>query len=134
MNDIIDEIWSQAEILAGQGYSYRVSEDELTNAEKVYILEHPALPGCMADGTTFEEALAELNQVRVEYIYFMLLDGLEVPPPNLINVETGISTTENKLSIEMDESQGFRFLPRNPEPQDGRIELNHDGENFVLTH
>jgi predicted RNase H-like HicB family nuclease len=50
-----------------------------SNDDNAYLIEVPELPGCMADGGTYEEALANV-QVR-EWIETAQWLGREVPEP-----------------------------------------------------
>jgi predicted RNase H-like HicB family nuclease len=53
----------------------------LTSGDKVIVVTNPELPGCMAHGATLDEALTNLKEARTEYIYSLLLDGVDVPYP-----------------------------------------------------
>src|SRR5665811_2589106 len=46
-----------------------------------FVAEVPELPGCMADGATYEEALAGVNLVAQEWIETALELGRSVPEP-----------------------------------------------------
>lgn len=46
-----------------------------------FIAEVPELPGCMADGATYEEALANVNLVVQEWIETASELGRSVPEP-----------------------------------------------------
>ena len=46
-----------------------------------FIVEVPELPGCMADGATIEEAIADAEVVIKEWVEVTLERGLEVPEP-----------------------------------------------------
>lgn len=48
--------------------------------DQAYIIEVPALPGCMADGETLEEAFANAEIVIQEWIDFSKELGREIPP------------------------------------------------------
>lgn len=48
--------------------------------DQAYIIEVPALPGCMADGETLEEAFANAEIVIQEWIDFAKELGREIPP------------------------------------------------------
>jgi predicted RNase H-like HicB family nuclease len=76
-----EQLWSEAEKLASQNYDVDSIDDTLTNGDKVIVVTHPELPGCMAHAATLDEALANLKEARTEYIYSLLLDGLDVPYP-----------------------------------------------------
>ncbi|MEW6622532.1 MAG: type II toxin-antitoxin system HicB family antitoxin [Bacillota bacterium] len=47
-----------------------------------WFLEIPLLPGCMADGDTVEEALANLNDAKKNWIETALELGRIIPEPN----------------------------------------------------
>ena len=59
--------------------------DKTTDGEPIYVALIPELPGCHTHGDTLEEALELLNEVKIEFIYFMLVDGLAVPEPKLLD-------------------------------------------------
>lgn len=46
-----------------------------------FIVEVPELPGCMADGATVEEAVANAETIIKEWIETTKERGLEVPEP-----------------------------------------------------
>jgi len=46
-----------------------------------YIAEVPELPGCMADGATYEEAIKNAQVVITEWIETARSVGREVPTP-----------------------------------------------------
>ena len=49
--------------------------------DDAYIAEVPELPGCMADGTTYEEALKNAQVVISEWIETASSLGREIPSP-----------------------------------------------------
>ncbi|MCI9079400.1 MAG: type II toxin-antitoxin system HicB family antitoxin [Lachnospiraceae bacterium] len=49
--------------------------------DNAFIVEVPELPGCMADGATVEEAIANAETVISEWIEITKERGLEVPEP-----------------------------------------------------
>jgi predicted RNase H-like HicB family nuclease len=49
--------------------------------DHVYIAEVPELPGCMADGATYEEALKNAQVVIGEWIETARSLGREIPTP-----------------------------------------------------
>lgn len=82
----------EALILSNKPYSIKYEVDETVDGQRVYLLTHPDLPGCMAQGATIEEALKELQEVRYEYLLSLLEDGLPIPSPISTTTETmGIS-------------------------------------------
>jgi antitoxin HicB len=46
-----------------------------------YLIEFPDLPGCMSDGETIEEALANGAEAKRDWIAAMQAAGRQVPPP-----------------------------------------------------
>jgi predicted RNase H-like HicB family nuclease len=86
------ELWDEAQRLASRGYTTQLSEDTLSDGAKVYLAEHPELPGCMTQGNTLDEALNDLKQITVDFIYYLLEDGLEVPGPIHSQTITGSSS------------------------------------------
>jgi len=46
-----------------------------------YVVEVPELPGCMADGTTYEEAVKNAQQIIFEWIETAESIGREIPQP-----------------------------------------------------
>jgi len=49
--------------------------------DRVFIVEVPELPGCMADGATYQEAVANAEQVIAEWIATAQELGRSVPTP-----------------------------------------------------
>jgi predicted RNase H-like HicB family nuclease len=49
--------------------------------DHAYIAEVPELPGCMADGPTYEEALRNVRVVIDEWIETAKELGIEIPMP-----------------------------------------------------
>jgi predicted RNase H-like HicB family nuclease len=49
--------------------------------DKAYLAEVPELPGCMADGRTYQEALAGAEQIIQEWIETAKELGRPVPQP-----------------------------------------------------
>ena len=58
-----------------------VREDEFVGGQQIVVLSHPDLPGCMAQGINFEEALISLDSARRDYIESLLEAGCEIPLP-----------------------------------------------------
>ena len=63
-------------------YAIEVEADEC-DAKLCYVARHPELPGCMAQGWTPQEAVAELQEARELYIVGLLEHGLDVPRPQV---------------------------------------------------
>ncbi len=93
------EILRRAQALAKQPYQARIFLDETTEGEPVYVALVPEMPGCHTHGDTEEEAREWLESAKVDFIYFLLADGLDVPAPQEIG---------HHVSIDMSEFSGCR--------------------------
>lgn len=62
-------------------YMTFVFRDTTTNGGSIYVAIHPELEGCTSQGDTPQEALANLEDAREEYIKSLIEDGLPVPLP-----------------------------------------------------
>ncbi len=49
--------------------------------DESFVVEVPELPGCMADGDTYEQAVANAQQVIEEWIETAKELGREIPKP-----------------------------------------------------
>jgi len=49
--------------------------------DKAFIAEVPELPGCMADGSTYEEVMKNVQVVIREWIETAMQLGREIPEP-----------------------------------------------------
>ncbi len=49
--------------------------------DQAFLVEVPELPGCMADGETYEEAVANARQVIDEWIETAREEGRPIPEP-----------------------------------------------------
>lgn len=70
-----------AKALASRAYQVHVFPDSTTDGDPCYVATVPELPVCMSDGETVEEAKANLESAKIDFIYFLLEDGLPVPEP-----------------------------------------------------
>ena len=52
-----------------------------SDEDETYIAEVPELPGCMADGETYQQALANAERVIAEWIETARQLGRTVPEP-----------------------------------------------------
>jgi predicted RNase H-like HicB family nuclease len=54
-----------------------------SEADEAFIAEVPELPGCAADGSTYEEALSNVQRVIAEWLETAMELGRPVPDKNL---------------------------------------------------
>jgi len=52
-----------------------------SDADQAYIVEVPELPGCMADGSTYQEAVSNAERVIREWIETAQELGRTIPEP-----------------------------------------------------
>ena len=52
-----------------------------SNEDRAFIAEAPELPGCMADGATYQEALANVEGIIQEWIETAQALGRPIPEP-----------------------------------------------------
>ena len=50
--------------------------------DEAFLAEVPDLPGCVADGQTYEETLAETEDIMDDWIETAELLGREIPQPS----------------------------------------------------
>jgi predicted RNase H-like HicB family nuclease len=64
---------------------FRMSRYEMiifwSDEDECYVVEVPELPGCMADGKTYEEAIENAQVVISEWIETARSLGREIPVP-----------------------------------------------------
>jgi len=96
MNERHAQLWAKAQELAGRGYATIISNDTLSSGETIYLAEHPELVGCLAQGHSVEDALQNLQMITVDFIYYLLEDGLDVPDPAASETVTGSSSVPLK--------------------------------------
>jgi predicted RNase H-like HicB family nuclease len=81
--------WQEAEKLAARRYVVVIYRDfDPEEGKHYYVAVNPEIVGCMAVGETLDEARQNLNEARVDVIYFLLEDGLPVPDPRSYRVES----------------------------------------------
>lgn len=52
-----------------------------SKADKAFIAEVPGLPGCLADGATYQKALTNVQVVIKEWIETAQAEGRKIPLP-----------------------------------------------------
>lgn len=77
-----NDLFEKAKVLAARPYPVQVSSDPESDPEIMFLATNPDLDGCMAQGSSEEEALNNLADARIDYIYFLLKRGKQVPEPS----------------------------------------------------
>ncbi len=94
MNEIPTQITlsQQARVYARLPYRVQLEAQPCGNSTR-FVASHPELLGCLADGATHEEAIANLGEVTAEFVQMLLDAGAPVPLP-LPYVMVSPGTTE----------------------------------------
>ncbi len=74
-----NNIREKAKRLAAQRYTTRIIVDDSEPEQTLYVALHPELEGCVAQGKTIEDARANLNEFRVDYLEHLLEHHLPIP-------------------------------------------------------
>ena len=77
MNNQVDEISKKAIEILGKPYARHLVPDEAGG----YVASIQEFPGCVADGNTAEEAIANLNHAAASWIEAALSTGYEIRDP-----------------------------------------------------
>ena len=64
-----------------------------------YVVSVPALPGCITEGDTFEEAVYMIKDAMKGYLAVLKKEGLEIPKEDEDIVVTKVSIPEPIYSI-----------------------------------
>jgi predicted RNase H-like HicB family nuclease len=87
----------QAQRLTARNYRVIIEPDILSNGKHVFIARNLELEGCKAQGYTSDEAKANLDLARIDYIYSLLEDGI-TPPEPIVSDETQTAIVENSIT------------------------------------
>lgn len=96
MNEKLLEL---AKELATRNYKLSVFEDRLSNGQTIYMAKNPELKGCMAQGKTIDEAIKNLKDARIDYIYDSLEDNIPVPSPAALATQTAFTIDAEQITI-----------------------------------
>ncbi len=54
---------------------------------QVYVAQVPELPGCISHGSTYEEALAQIQDALDGYVETAEQEHMTLPPPKIYNLD-----------------------------------------------
>jgi len=101
------------------GYIIELLRDKTTDGDYIYLARNPELEGCMAQGLTEKEALANLEEVRVEHIEHLLENNLPIPFPNRATATSTLTVlTQQVVGVTL---PGFEDYLTNIQPNDREI-------------
>jgi predicted RNase H-like HicB family nuclease len=69
-----------------------------SDEDKAYLAEVPELPGCMADGKTYEEALQNAETIINEWIETAQAVNRPVPQPHSMNTKMYQKTQQREYA------------------------------------
>ncbi|SRR3972149_7344083 len=93
--------------LSKMGYTIELLRDKTTDGEYIYLAVNPELEGCLAQGETREDALANLEDVRVDYFEHLLEFNLPIPNPGLTETKDTAAESVSQGKIQNITFPGF---------------------------
>jgi len=96
--------WEKARRLADRPYEITIEIDMPADGRPIFLLRHPELRGCKAQGATVAEARRNLDSARLDYIYTLLETGLPIPAPAA--TETVTDSSADSKTWKVDASSG----------------------------
>ena len=89
-----DRRLEKARSLARQEFQALVFPDRTTDGDGIYVAVLLEIPGCNSFGYTVNEAMENLESAKVDFIYFLLKDGLPVPEPQPLGQRVRINMSD----------------------------------------
>lgn len=121
------ELLEKARDLARQNFDVEIEQDLLSDDTPIYLVSNPELPGCRSQGGSIGEALSNLDLARIDYLYSLLEDGIEVPLPNSVKSMTGsVAGSFVSYLVEVDMDAGQK--------QEPYVERVDDFEEVILAY
>lgn len=84
---MVESLKEKATRLALQNYTICILYANNGN-ESGYVLSHPELPGCVAEGDTYEEAYEFLKDATYGYILLLLEYDIDVPNVDISSTQS----------------------------------------------
>jgi predicted RNase H-like HicB family nuclease len=125
-----EKLLEKAKSLAKRGYITEIYIDKTTDGNDIFLSKCPELLGCMAQGKTIKEAMDNIENSRVDYIYFLLEDNLPVPEPSAKQTEPVEGSTMN-ITVDIF-SETSDFKTSSPKTLEGVLEKVIEPSNREL--
>lgn len=93
---------TKAEQIAASGYQLRVEREDEHDGPPIYVAYIPEIPQCVAQADSPESARAELQNILVDVIAYMLESGLEVPAPETRKGAATVQVGESQAALSSD--------------------------------
>lgn len=100
-------------------YPISISKDHDELGE-YWLAEHPDLPGCKSHGKSKEEALKNLEEAKINWIYSYADLGKEIPKPNQLSE---IENCSGKILLRIPKELHFRLIS---EAKNNGVSLNQE--------
>ena len=82
---------------------------EYEKNDTYWVAEHPDLPGCMTHGITKEEAIANLDDAKISWIYTALSRGMSIPEPG---AKSDIQDCSGRILLRLPKELHYRLLQK----------------------
>lgn len=82
---------------------------EYEEDDAYWVSEHPDLPGCMTHGDTKEEAIANLDDAKLSWIYTALSRGMSIPEPG---AKSDIEDCSGRILLRLPKELHYRLLKK----------------------
>lgn len=105
---------NKAKELASRSYSVGVVLDETTEGQSIYVAQTPELEGCFGQGETIDDAVNDLSEARIDFIYSLLEDNLPIPAPSILATKTTASLTST-LTLRYKQSDTVNISDTKPD-------------------
>lgn len=125
---------------AKRPYPFQVFRDDEGDNETRYLAKNPDLEGCMAQGATQAEAIANLAEARYDLIEFLLERGLPIPEPSVIQGSSEVQGIKNlKITTRqseptIDDILDSTFMAKAIEKEGRELLYEASLETSVVTH
>jgi predicted RNase H-like HicB family nuclease len=105
--------------LSKLGYATDLLRDKTTDGDYIFLAVNPELEGCMAQGETREDAVANLEEVRVDYFEHLLEFNLPIPTPGLTQTKDAAAASITNDTVRNITFPGFEeYLPKSIQPNE----------------
>lgn len=82
---------------------------EYEDHESYWVAEHPDLPGCMTHGNTKEEAIVNLDDAKMSWIFTALSRGMSIPEPG---AKSEIEDCSGRILLRLPKELHYRLLQK----------------------
>lgn len=82
---------------------------EYEENDAYWVAEHPDLPGCMTHGNTKEEAIVNLDDAKISWIYTALSREMSIPDPG---AKSDIEDCSGRILLRLPKELHYRLLKK----------------------